>query len=362
MALIFKKLDEDEYMLALRQNHEEWGSELSLNEYFKKEKFCRQFQIILPFGLIKNGELVGSLEAYVRKSITNNICEDVWTIASVFVPKQHRKKGFGSKLFKEFAKIMDASNIKSVLFSDIQHFYKKFDYRTLECQACILDGRNFNRNIYFLRLGDLPVISRYNVKNCIDFRIMDDSNLYGFPFSRELFYRSNIIKPECSIDELNSTWNDQCRKKTLNVTMNVEESHYNHDLIHFNTKSKPILIDMGIGAYIALKDGSFGYIIWTCHVHLKPYTEDVSVELIQDYKHLSVISLQINAQSRNSKQQLERELLESAQQYAYTQNINKVVMWAFEYPHLRNAKLKDSWPAIRPADLKWKDIMRYTWC
>ena len=361
MTIVFKQLSDNEHNIALKQHRELWGSTLTLDEYKQREIFCRQFQKIIPFGLVTDGgELVASLEAYVRKAFVNNKIEEIYSVASVFVPVEHRKNVYATKLFLEFCSMLDASNMKSILFSDIGYFYKKFDYRAEPGQACVLNAKHSEFPFSFLKLGDLSTISSYNSShtNFSDFSVIADVDAYSFAYCRELYYRA-IDQAPCTIDELNATWN----KLILNTTLSPPlTSKYNYSLPSFESSATPLHIDFKVGCFIQKNNGSYGYILWTALIHKQSFTNDLDIQNIQDYKHLNILTLEISAPTDELRKELENELLEAAQHYAYLQKLDKVVLWSFDYPHLKNTTLNDGWPAIRPSNVKWKNILRYCWC
>ena len=371
MTILFEELNNEQRIEMMRHNHVEWGGKLDFKEYCKRESFCHQFLETRAFGLLSNGKLVASLESYIRKGVFNEEEEDIYSIATVYVPKEHRRNGFASVLFEELTTLMDKSDIKSVLFSDVKHFYNRFEYKTFEGEACVLDPKISENPISYLQLGDLPQISKLNemVYNQLKksgniLYVIDDANVFQFPYSRELFYRCNSLNPNCTIEEMNATWHNNTMNKTLKRASSSSsgESLFNHDLVQFPSAQKPLAVNLNIGAFIEKEDGSYGYILWTAIVHKKKYTDNIPISEIQEHRHLTVISLQVFSKSAEAKQRLEIELLQCAQQYAYEDRLDKVVMWSFEFPHLQNTKLEDCWPAMRPKDMAWKNMMRYTWC
>eukprot|EP00835_Amoeboradix_gromovi_P002448 NODE_139_length_17940_cov_0.254190.p5 type:complete len:368 gc:universal NODE_139_length_17940_cov_0.254190:16245-15142(-) len=367
MTISFKRLNHDEHQETVIQNKEEWGAELTIQQYTKREHFCRQFQHIVPYGLVLDGFIVASLEVYIRRAVVGNSTENIWSIASVFVPKQHRKKGYATLLFDKLTCLMDQYHIKSVLFSDVKYFYNKFDYRTFEGQGCVLNASNFNEKIRYLKLGDLECISKLNMINTkiCEFSVINDTTVLSFPFSRELFYRCTAIKPSCSMSELNATWNFECSRKSLDITVNSNASEYKCDLMRVDHEGAvPIKIHLRIGAYTSKPDGSYGYILWTSLLHKKSSTENVQDGDIQEYKHVAILDLvtNISRESDTTESELRMELLRIAQQYAYEADIPKIVLWTYEYPKLTNTTLNDSWPAVRPKEKQWGNIKKYAWC
>ena len=358
--LVFKQLSSAEMIRASAINHPEWGSGLTLDQYHLREAFCSNFQIIKGYGLLLNEEIVAALEVYLRPGTLNNDPKEVWCIASVFVPPQHRHKGFATKLLKHLEVEMDRIGAISVLFSAVKYFYNQFGYKTFECDAYIYTGKMYENysDSTELKLGDLPTISEINKVHfkSSQFKITDNTTIFSFPYARELFYKCIKVNPHVSLDELKATSDFQCNLR--NMAKNTNEDCFSFKSSH---DVMPIRVDMTIGTYFVIDSFNFGYILWTMTTHKKDFS-DQSIQDIQSYNHLAILGIHTTSQNEETGIELESILLQNAQHFAFLNHLSHIVLWTKEFPDLTNAKLSDSWPAIRPATLEWRDCMQYTWC
>jgi GNAT superfamily N-acetyltransferase len=125
-APVLKELDQ--------QTFEVWGDGLTFQQYRAREQILRETphcrRAHRTWGLIKDGERVASCETFALPFVYRGLRYVAWTIASVYVPDEHRKLGYATRLFEELVVKAKAERISMlVLYSEIEtKFYKQFGF------------------------------------------------------------------------------------------------------------------------------------------------------------------------------------------------------------------------------------------
>lgn len=125
---MLKIANEQESLKTLELNHCEWGKELSLEEYIQRELYL----LARPFAvsgrkcwvLVRNDEIISSCETYDRACVINNKRGKCASIASVFTPVNHRRKGYAKALMTLLRdRLVNEGYECSTLYSDVGPIY-----------------------------------------------------------------------------------------------------------------------------------------------------------------------------------------------------------------------------------------------
>ena len=252
-------LFDSHHLEAISQHHMEWGSTLSLSEYYCREAFCALHNTIVPYYIIENNHVVGSLEVYIRHSVDKRC---IWGICSVFVPEAHRQKGHATSLLQHIVTLSIKREAICVLFSDVGPFYNKFGFHTCAGSGYVVQSRSYachdgpNLASCLLSYKALVVLPHSHS----DSLVMDASTVYAFHYAREFFYdHVGLLKDD--LDAYRHKW---------------DADHH----------------DMTVGCQYQ-QHGVNGTILWSS-MHHKPCLEDNDLSDIQSYKHLAILDVHLS--------------------------------------------------------------------
>lgn len=159
--MIFRKMREEEREQVFRIGFEEWGKQLTYEQYIV-ENLREEADGGIRYVLVHNGDVLASLIVF---PVGESPCEkyEINGIGSVIVPKIHRGKRYGSIIMKHCLRLLTKENPNSItlLYSDIDpNFYSKLGFHILpkpfqyyQSSVCMAYGHK-KAYKYFLTYAD----------------------------------------------------------------------------------------------------------------------------------------------------------------------------------------------------------------
>lgn len=158
-------------------NSVEWGKGLKLEEYLKREELlasCEFAKTLSTWVLLdENDDIVTCCETYTRDCLYQSRLMKCVSIASVFTPSNHRRKGYAAAMLSQLQselKKMD-NVVASTLYSDIgPDYYHKMNwkcYPSITLSTTVHQSTNDQQTVSFLSLEQAKVLIRNEASELI---------------------------------------------------------------------------------------------------------------------------------------------------------------------------------------------------
>lgn len=180
---MFREISEDAKLCdeSLEQTHDFWGKPLELSqfkEFYEKVRliFAESNNALHVFGLIVNDQLVASCRVLERALYRGQGKYGIdYAVAMVYVPEEHRKKGYAEELVNKVVEKYDSDDDQISLWSAVGGYYSRCgfalvdkDSETLYVKGLGNAPENVLENAEYLSLDDMPEIVECHRKQVLD--------------------------------------------------------------------------------------------------------------------------------------------------------------------------------------------------
>lgn len=206
MPVICSIKSESEKKLRDEVTFLEWGSGLTLDQYFEREKRLRAHawskESMQTWFLVDGAEVLSSCETFAMRSIYRDEVGVVYGVAGVCTEEKYRGKGYASKLI---TMICDELSMKDtfglLLFSEVNPaIYERVGFKAIESNEYFCDANDdvaVNDSIQLMKRVDARLsYEKFIRKINENFSIIPTSTQLDWHFERQVAYHDLLEKKD----------------------------------------------------------------------------------------------------------------------------------------------------------------------
>jgi hypothetical protein len=307
---MIKFANSEEHLAIAKDNYVEWGKGLTLDQYLARERILQA--VWMPKAVIF-GNGLSSCEIYERTGLLvqpdgSVSTPTVLSIASVFTPPCHRRKGYATQMLKQVKSLVNLDQI-SLLYSDIgPQYYSSLGWTFVSAKTAVYDPKTLIHSISQCHLMTEP--------EALEFVYQDTVLLTEEMKGKSLLIQQPVFA--MPLDKTALTWMFT-RSKFYQETLGLSP------LIYF-------------GASLSVSDVAIWY---------------------HDFKECELIFLRFRAMNKTNAEALLASAAQEARRYA----LDRIVVWD-PCPSLHSNIMDrtDSLPSMLSHELvHWQRIEKHGW-